>query len=51
MGYWDAEAPTYFYILPTDSSEVVILTHPATLYSQEDSQYLFMLEAESTPGP
>jgi hypothetical protein len=36
----------------TDDGEVVSLTRrPAALYSQEDSWYSFLLEAESTPRP
>jgi hypothetical protein len=36
----------------TDGSKVVSCTRrPAALYSQEDSWYSFLLEAESTPGP
>jgi hypothetical protein len=36
----------------TDGGEVVSLTHPpAALYLLENSQYLFLLEVESTPGP
>jgi hypothetical protein len=35
----------------TDGGEVVSLTcWPATLYTQEDSWYSFLLEAESIPG-
>jgi hypothetical protein len=36
----------------TDGGEDVSLTYgPAALHPQEDSWYLFLLEAESTPGP
>jgi hypothetical protein len=36
----------------TDGGKVVSLTRrQAALYSQEDSWYSFLLEAESTPGP
>jgi hypothetical protein len=35
----------------TDGVKVVSLTRlPAAVYSQEDSWYSFLLEAESTPG-
>jgi hypothetical protein len=34
-----------------DGSEVVILMHLPRLTIQEDSWYLFLLEAESIPGP
>jgi hypothetical protein len=36
----------------TDGGEVVsFMLRPTTLYHQEDSWYLFLLEAESSPGP
>jgi hypothetical protein len=35
----------------TDSGEVVSLTRRPPFTQQEDSWYLFLLEAESTPGP
>jgi hypothetical protein len=36
----------------TDGGEIVSRTpRPAAPYSQEDSWYSFLLEAESTPGP
>jgi hypothetical protein len=35
----------------TDGGEIVSLTRSAVLYTQEDSWYSFLLDAESTPGP
>jgi hypothetical protein len=35
----------------TDGGEVVSLTHRPPFTPGEDSWYLFLLEAESTPGP
>jgi hypothetical protein len=36
---------------PTDSGEVSLKSLPAELYTQENSWFSFMLEAESTPRP
>jgi hypothetical protein len=43
--------PHFLHNRLTDGGEVVSLTHlPVALYTQEDSWYSFLLEAESTPG-
>jgi hypothetical protein len=49
MGLCDVEAPTFSRL--TDGGEDVSLTRRPHFYPQEDSGYLFLLEAESIPGP
>jgi hypothetical protein len=45
------EAPTFSDIRLIDGGMILSLTCRPLFYSQEDSWYSFLLEAESTPGP
>jgi hypothetical protein len=47
----EVEAPIFSDIRLTDGTMVVSPTRRPLVYSQEDSCYSFLLEAESTPGP
>jgi hypothetical protein len=51
IGLWDVEAPTFSRQSAHRWRWGCQPHAPATLYSQEDSWYSFLLEAESTPGP
>jgi hypothetical protein len=54
-GPWGCETSSLPHFVDnriTDGGEVVSLTRlPAALYTQEDSWYSFLLQAESTPRP
>jgi hypothetical protein len=51
LGLREVEAPTFSNIRLIDGGKVLSPTRPPSFTPQEDSWYLFLLEAESNPRP